>query len=90
MKTQEINFDVRPQGQPIEFAGSTSDVSEGCEVQLEADGVQICAKVVKTNTDQTFKGQVIDFPGSDIDEVGDLRIGSPIHFQDRHIFRCAA
>lgn len=90
MKTQEINFDVRQQGQPIEFAGSTSDVSEGCEVQLETDGVQICAKVVKTNPDQTFSGEVTSFPGSDLDEVGDLRIGSPIRFQDRHILRCAA
>ncbi len=90
METQEINFDVRQQGQPIEFAGSTSDVSKGCEVQLETDGVQICAKVVKTNADQTFKGEVTGFPGSNLDELGDLRIGSPIRFQDRHIFRCAA
>ena len=90
METQEINFDVRQQGQPIEFAGSTSDVSEGCEVQLEADGVQICAKVVKTNADQTFEGKVTSFPDNNLDELGDLRIGSPIRFQDRHIFRCAA
>ena len=90
METQEIKFDVRQQGQPIEFTGSTGDVSEGCEVQLETDGLQICAKVVKTNADQTFKGEVTGFPGSDLDEVGDLRIGSPIRFQDRHIFRCAA
>ncbi len=90
METQENKFDVRQQGQPIRFAGSTSDVSEGCEVQLEADGVQICAKVVKTNADQTFEGKVTGFAGSDLDELGNLRIGSPIRFQDRHIFRCAA
>ncbi len=90
METQEINFDVRQQGQPIEFAGSTSDVSEGCEVQLEADGAKICAKVVKTNADQAFEGEVTGFQGSDLDELGDLRIGSAIRFQDRHIFRCAA
>ncbi len=90
MKTQETSFDVRQQDQPIEFAGSNNNVSEGCEVQLEANGVQICAKVVKTNADQTFKGEVTGFPGSDLDEVGDLKIGSPIRFQDRHIFRCAA
>ncbi len=90
METQNINFDVRQQGEPIEFAGSTSDVSEGCEVQLEADGVQICAKIVKTITDQTFEGEVTGFPGIDLDELGDLRIGSPIRFQDSHIFRCAA
>ena len=90
METQGINFDVRQQGQPIGFAGSTSDVSEGCEVYLKADGAQICAKVVKTNADQTFEGEVTGFPGSDLDELGDLNIGSPIRFQDRHIFRCAA
>ena len=90
METQAINFDVRQQGQPIEFAGSICDVAEGCEVQLEADGVQICAKVVNTNPDQTFNGEVTSFPGSDVDEIGDLRIGSPIRFQDRHILRCAA
>ncbi len=90
METQEIKFDVRQQGQPIEFSGSTSDVSEGCEVQLETDGLQICAKVVKTNADQTFEGKVTGFAGSDLNELGDLRIGSPIRFQDRHIFRCAA
>ena len=90
METQNINFDVRQQGEPIEFAGSTSDVSEGCEVQLETDGVQICAKIVKTITDQTFEGEVTGFPGSDLNELGDLIIGSPIRFQDRHIFRCAA
>ena len=90
METQEINFDVRQQGQHIEFAGSTSDVSEGCKVQLEADGVQIWAKVVKTNADDTFNGEVTSFPGSNLVEVGDLRIGSPIRFQDRHILRCAA
>lgn len=90
METQEMNFDERQQGQSIGFAGSTSDVSEGCEVQLEADGAQICAKIVKTNADQTFEGEVTGFPGSDLDELGDLRIGSSICFQDRNIFRCAA
>ena len=89
MKTQEISFDLRQQGQPIEYAGSTRNVSDGCEVQLEADGVQIYAKVVKTNADQTFEGEVTDFPGSDLDELGDLKIGSPIRFEDRHIFRSA-
>ncbi len=90
MKTQEISFDVRRQPQPIEYAGSTSYVSEGCEVQLEADGVQICAKVVKTNADQTFEGKVTGFAGSSVDELGDLRVGSPIRFEDRHIFGCTA
>ena len=90
MKTKETSFDVRQQGQPIEFAGSNNNVSEGCEVQLEADGVQICAKVVETNADQTFGGEVTGFPGSDLKKLGGLKIGSPIRFQDHHIFRCAA
>ncbi len=90
MKTQEISFDLRHQGQPIEYAGSTRNVSDGCEVQLEADGVQISAKVVKTYDDQTFEGEVTGFPGSDVDKLGDLRIGSPIRFQDSNIFQCAA
>ncbi len=90
MGTQKLNFDVRQQGQPIEFAGSTSAVSEGCEIQLEADGVQVGAKVVKTNADQAFEGKVTGFPGSDLSELGNLKIGSPIRFQDHHIFRCAA
>ncbi len=90
MGTQGFNFDTRKQGQPIEFAGSTSNVSEGCEVQLETDGVQICAKVLKTNADQAFDGEVTGFPGSDLNELGSLKIGSPIRFQDHHIFRCAA
>ena len=90
METQEFSFDVRQQGQPIEYSGSTSYVSEGCKVQLEADGVQIYAKVVKTNAGQTFEGEVIGFPGSDLDELGDLRIGSLIRFQERHVFQCAA
>ena len=47
-------------------------------------------EVVKTNADQTFEGKVTGFAGTDLDELGDLRIGSPIRFQDRHIFRCAA
>ena len=90
METQEISFDVRQQGQPIEYSGSTSYVSEGCEVQLEAEGVQICAKVVKINANQTFEGEVTDFPGGDLDKLGDLRIGSPVRFQERHIFGCTA
>ena len=90
MGTQGFNFDTRTQGQPIEFAGSTSAVSEGCEIQLEANGVQVGAKVVKTNADQAFEGKVTGFPGSNINELGDLKIGSPIRFQDNHIFRCAA
>ncbi len=90
MKTQEISLDLRQQGQPIEYAGSTRNVLDGCEVQLEADGVQIYAKVVKTYDDQTFEGEVTGFPGSEVDKLGDLRIGSPIRFQDRHIFQCAA
>ena len=90
METQEFNFDERQQGQPIEFAGSTSDVTEGCEIQLEVNGVQICAKVVASNAGQTFKGEVTGFPDSDLNELGDLRIGSPIRFQDNNVFRCAA
>ena len=90
METKKIVFDVRRHPQPIEYAGSTGYVSEGCEVQLETGGVQICAKVVKTYADQTFEGEVTGFPGNDLVELGDLRIGSPIRFQDRHIFRCAA
>ncbi len=90
MNTQEISFEQREEGQPIVFTDGADTVSEGCEVQLEADGVQICAKVVKTIADQTFEGQVTGFPGSDLDELGDLRIGSAIRFQDRHILRCAA
>ncbi len=90
MGTPAFNFDVRQQGQPIEFAGSRSTVSEGCEIQLEAGGVQICAKVVKTDSDHAFEGKVTGFPGSDLNELDDLKIGSPIRFQDRHIFRCAA
>ena len=90
MGTTAFNFDVRQQGQPIEFTGSTSNVSEGCEVQLEAGGVQISAKVVMTDSDHAFEGKVTGFPGSDLNELDDLKIGSPIRFQDRHIFRCAA
>ena len=90
MKTQEISFDVRQPGQPIVFTDGADTVSEGCLIQLEADGVEIYAKVVKTYDDQTFEGEVTGFPGSDLDKLGDLRIGSPISFQDRNIFQCAA
>ncbi len=90
MGTQKFNFDVRQQDQPIEFAGNTSKVSEGCEIQLEAKGAQICAKVVASNANQSFEGEVTGFPGRDLNELGHLKIGSPIRFQDRHIFRCAA
>ncbi|MHC4414689.1 MAG: hypothetical protein ACYS0G_05340 [Planctomycetota bacterium] len=90
METQEIIFDERTESQPIDFCGGATEVYEGCQVDLERDGVRITAKVVSYNPGEPWYGEVTDFPDSDVDEIDGLRIGSPIRFEERHIFGCAA
>lgn len=89
MKTHEITFDERTESQPIAFTGPIDDVTEGCEVGLEHDGVSISAKVVK-NEGGEWLGKITNIPSSDAENTGNLKIGATVRFQDCHIFRCAA
>ena len=53
----EITFDERNKGQAIAYSGNASEVSDGCQVDLEHNGMKITAKVVKTNG-QPWVGEV--------------------------------
>ncbi|MCH8152133.1 MAG: hypothetical protein IH830_07145 [Planctomycetes bacterium] len=89
MDTQKISFDERGDGQPIAFIGSAQTVSDGCEVDLQHNGLKISAKVLKSNEGK-WLGEVTDIPASDVDELSDLKIGSTILFEDTNVYRCAA
>ena len=90
MNTHEISFDERSESQPIAYCDGVDSVSAGCEVDLEHDGVIISAKVKNDGLEGDWLGEVTDIPTGDAKNVGSLKIGSVIHFQDRNIFRCAA
>ena len=86
----EITFDERNTGQAIVFGGSADQVSEGCQVDLEHSGLKITAKVTKTVDGQPWVGEVTGLAETDAAKRGGLEIGSTIHFEERHIFGCAA
>ena len=90
MNTLEINFDDRKEEANIEFRGGINEVSEGCRVDLEHQGVRITAKVTKYTPGEPWVGEVTDFAQDATDQVTDLKIGSTIHFEERHIHSCAA
>ena len=83
--TQKIKFDIRKGDQSIEFGGSTTEITEGCNVDLEHNGVRISAKIISVDG-ETWVGQVIGVG----DDIGDLEVGSKVYFQDEHILTCAA
>ncbi len=85
----EITFDERNQGQAIAYSGNASEVSDGCQVDLEHNGMKITAKVVKTDG-QPWVGEVTALPETDAAKLGGLQIGATIHFQEQNIFSCAA
>ena len=89
MDTQKISFDERGEGQPIAFIGSAQTVSDGCEVDLQHNGLKISAKVMKSDEGK-WLGEVTDIPASDDDELSGLKIGSTILFEDSNVYRCAA
>lgn len=89
MKTKEISFDQRDEGQPIVFTGGADTVSKGSEVDLQHDGASISAKVLK-RTEGDWLAKVTVIPAGYAERFGSVKIGSKIRFQDRHIFRCAA
>ncbi len=89
MDTQKISFDERGEGQPIAYSGSVQTVSDGCEVDLQHNGLKISAKVTKSNEGK-WLGEVTDIPASDTDELSGLKIGSTILFEDTNVYRCAA
>ena len=90
MTTQNWNFDERNQDQSIEYAGSAKAICQGCKVDLEQDGVRITVQV-ENNEGSAWTGQITAFPNNTDDtEIGELKIGNTINFEERHIFRCAA
>ena len=88
MSTQ-INWNERTDDQSIVFDGTNNEVCEGCIVNLDWDGIAITVKVTDCTNDP-WTGEVTGFPDSDVTEHGELKIGTTIKFEDRHIFRCAA
>ena len=89
MAIPEITLDERNHDNPIEYDGGKNEVSAGCVVDLEHNGVRITARVTKADG-QTWTGEVTGFPNEDAEEHGNLKVGATIEFEDRHVFRCAA
>lgn len=83
MATQ-INFNERDNGESIEFDGDTSEVCEGCLVDLNHDGETITVKVIECTENQPWSGEIT------VSQINTLKVGSTVHFEDRHIIRCAA
>jgi hypothetical protein len=90
MEIYDVNWDERPEYEPIEYEGDTCEVCEGCEVSLWHEGEEITARVLQCAPGEPCVGEVIDFPGNEADQVGELTLGCTVHFWDRHVFACAA
>ena len=67
---------------------NTNELGKGCNVDLNWDGVTVTAKVIG-NEGTNWTGEITNI-NNDENEHGDLKIGSQIQFEDRHVFRCAA
>jgi hypothetical protein len=90
MDVYEVNWDERPESQPIEYEGETCEVCEGCEVVLQRGGIDIMAKVVKCRVGEPNIAEVTRLMGSGIEGLGELKVGATVYFWDRHVFSCAA
>ena len=87
---QNINWDQRNQDEPIVFEGSAEAVREGCTVDLEHEGTRVTVRV-QGQQDEAWNGEITGFPAhADSSEVGALKVGLAIQFQDDHVLRCAA
>ncbi len=87
---QNWTWDEREDEQPIEFDGDTDEISRGCTVELEHDGVRVAVEV-QNNKGNTWTGKITGFPtNEDETHIGNLKVGTTITFEERHIFRCAA
>ena len=82
--TTDINFNERDNGQSIQFDGTANEVCEGCLVDLSHAGETITVKVTECTENQPWSGEITDSQSTD------LKIGSTIKFEDRHVIRCAA
>ena len=80
----EINFDERDNGQSIQFDGNTTEVCEGCTVDLNHSGEMITVKVIECTENQPWSGKITD------SSINTLKVGTTVEFEDRHIIRCAA
>ena len=90
MNTQNIDFDKRQKTDAIQYEGSAKKVCEGCTVDLVQNGTTISARI-QSNENNLWTGEITGFPSkSDENEIGDLKVGNTITFEDCHIFRCAA
>ncbi|MHC4081942.1 MAG: hypothetical protein ACYS15_06845 [Planctomycetota bacterium] len=90
MDAYHVNWDERPEHQPIEYEGDTVEVREGCEVSLGHNGKTVFARVVRCGLGEPNIAEVTGFLGHDADGIGELTIGCTILFWDRHVFSCAA
>jgi hypothetical protein len=87
---QQINWGQRSQDEPITFDGDAQAVCEGCIVDLEHEGTRVTVRV-QGQQDEAWTGEITGFPGqAEAVEVGQLKVGSTIQFQDDNVLRCAA
>ena len=90
MDAYDVNWNERPEDQPIDYQHNTVEVCEGCEVSLQHRGKTVTAKVVQCRVGEPNIAEVTGFVGHDADQFGALTIGCTILFWDRHVFSCAA
>lgn len=90
MTKQNWNWDERDHNQPIEYDGQTEEICQGCTVELEQQGVRVAA-TVDNGKGNTWTGKITGFPtNQDETNIGELKVGKTIQFEQQHIFRCAA
>ncbi len=82
MTTPILNH--RDDNTAIEYDGDANEVCEGCSVNLEHEGTTITARVIECNDGQPWVGEITD------STIENLKVGTTIHFEDCHVFRCAA
>ncbi len=86
---QKINWGLRSQDAPIAFAGA-EQLCEGCIVDLEHEGTRVSVRV-QSHEGQAWTGEITGFPQcADTCEIGDLKVGTTVQFEDNQVLRCAA
>jgi hypothetical protein len=91
MQTDQINFQNRANGEPIEFTGepqpgqpSVGEVTVGSTVTLRSDSMTIVAEVLDGLPDGTVIGRICGVEG----QAGGTSIGDDVTFRPENIFSC--
>ncbi len=86
---EKVNWHQRSEDEAIAFDGA-EQVCEGCVVDLRHEGTQVSVRV-QGQDGQAWTGEITGFPQhAETNEIGTLKVGSTVQFEDNQVLRCAA